>query len=341
MSKLPTAVLGATGAVGQRFVSRLVDHPFFELTELVGKTSAGKPYGEAVNWILDHEIPDPVREVEVLDDEAALEAEVVFSALPSGVAGPIETRHAKAGRAVFTNAKDHRMDRDVPLVVPDLNPDHLAMVEDREGFIAANPNCSAIISTTPLKPLEDAFGLSNVSVTTLQALSGAGYPGVASLDSTANVIPFIGNEEDKIETEPLKILGQREGDQVTHLDVSISATATRVPVPEGHLCVLNVALREDASPAEVGEVLAGYAPGPTVAGLPSAPEHVITVRDEEDRPQPRRDAMVEGGMGVAVGRIRADPNATVKLIVLGSNTVRGAAGCSVMNAELAHETDLL
>lgn len=339
--KTPVAVLGATGAVGQRFISRLADHPFFELTDLVGKTSAGKPYGEAVNWILEHPIPESVREVEVADDEAPLEADIVFSALPSSAAGPIEQQHAKAGRAVFTNAKNHRMDRDVPLVVPDLNPDHIGMVEDRDGFIVANPNCSAIISTTPLAPLQETYGLDKVTVTTLQALSGAGYPGVPSLDATANVIPYIGNEEDKIETEPLKILGQREGPRITHLDVAISATATRVPVTEGHTCVLNVSLREEAAPEAIKQTLADYTPGEPVASLPSAPERTITVLDAPDRPQPRYDAMIQDGMGVAVGRVRRDPTGTVKLVVLGSNTVRGAAGCSVMNAELARETGII
>lgn len=341
MTKRSVAVLGATGAVGQRFISRLADHPFFELAELVGNTSAGHAYGDAVNWILDHEIPETVRDVEVADDAAPLEADIVFSALPSSVAGELETRHAKAGRAVFTNAKNHRMDRDVPLVIPDVNPDHLSMVEDRDGFIVANPNCSAVISTTPLKPLHDAFGLDRATITTLQALSGAGYPGVASLDAVNNVIPYIGNEEDKIETEPLKILGAREGDTVTHLDARISATATRVPVTEGHTCVIHASLREDAGVDEVRDALASYRPPSEVAGLPSAPDRTITVRDEPDRPQPRYDAMVEDGMGVAVGRIREDPNATVKLVVLGSNTVRGAAGCSVMNAELAVERGIV
>lgn len=338
---LPVAVFGATGAVGQRFIQRLADHPFFEIEALVGDSSAGSSYGDAVNWILDEPIPPSVREIQVVDEHADLDASIAFSALPSGVAGPIETRLAKQGLAVFTNAKDHRMDPGVPLVVPDLNPSHLGLVEGQEGFIVSNPNCSAIIATTALKPLHDAFGLEQVTVTTLQALSGAGYPGVPSLDSTANVIPFIGNEEDKIESEPTKILGRPESGTVTRLDVPISATATRVPVPEGHLCSLNLTLEEDAAPDEVERAMASYTPPDPVPGLPSAPGSTITVLEGEDRPQPRRDVMIEEGMGVAVGRVREDANGSVKLLVLGSNTIRGAAGSSVMNAELARERGLL
>ncbi len=339
--RVPVALLGATGAVGQRFVERLTDHPAFELAELVGDSSAGHAYGEAVNWILDSPLPDEVQERTVVDAQAPLESSVVFSALPSGTAGPIEARLSKAGKRVFTNAGDHRMSQGVPLVVPDLNPGHVRLVEDREGFIVANPNCSAIITTTALKPLHDAFGLEAVTVTTLQALSGAGYPGVASLDAVGNVVPFIGSEEEKIESEPTKILGRVDGSSITRLDVPISATATRVPVPEGHLCSLNVSLRQDASPGEVETALASYAPPDPVSGLPSAPERTVTVLEGEDRPQPRRDVMVEDGMGVAVGRVREDGNGTVKLVVLGSNTIRGAAGCSVLNAELAREHGLV
>lgn len=341
MTRTPVAVLGATGAVGQRFMQALHDHPLFEVTDLVGNTSAGEAYGEAVNWILDEPLPDAFGSLRVVDDEAPLEADVVFSALPGTVAEGIEARHAKQGRTVFTNASPHRMVPEVPLVVPDLNPDHLGMVEGNEGFIVANPNCSAIITTTALKPLHDAFGLRRVTVTTLQALSGAGYPGVASLDAVGNVVPFIGNEEEKIETEPTKILGRLEEGSITQLDVPISATATRVPVTEGHVCVINATLRQDATVDDIENALGSYTPPDPVPGLPSAPNRTITVLKGDDRPQPRRDVMLEGGMGVSVGRVREDPNGTVKLVVLGSNTIRGAAGASVMNAELAHEQGLL
>lgn len=340
MSKIPVAILGAPGAVGQRFVALLADHPRFELAELVGKTSAGQPYRQAANWVIEGDVPEAAAGIEVLGPEAALESPVVFSALPGGIAGPIETELAKQGKAVFTNAKDHRMAPQVPLVIPDVNPDHLDLVADREGFIVANPNCSAVVSTTPLAPLHRAYGLREVRIVTLQALSGAGYPGVPSLDAVGNVIPYIGNEEDKIETEPLKLLGRREGSTITSLDVPISATATRVPVPEGHTCVINVTLDQTPTPEEAKATLAAHTGPDPVPSLPTSPDRVIQVREEPDRPQPKRDVQVGSGMGVVVGRVRQDPLGTLKFVVLGSNTVRGAAGCSVLNAELAQAKGL-
>lgn len=334
--KRDVAILGAPGAVGQRFIALLHDHPFFEITDLVGKTSAGQPYAKAANWVIEGDVPEVVANTVVKGPEDPLDADVVFSALPGGKAEPVERALAKQGKAVFTNAKDLRMARDVPLVIPDINPDHLDAVAETDGFVVANPNCSAVVATTPLKPLHDAFGLEAVTITTLQALSGAGYPGVPSLDAVGNVIPYIGNEEDKIETEPAKILGQREGASITHLDVPISATATRVPVAEGHTCILNVTLGQDVDPSNAADVLAAYRPPDEVRGLPTAADPVIVVREEPDRPQPKRDVSTGAFMGTTVGRIRKDPLATIKLVVLGSNTVRGAAGCSVLNAELAH-----
>jgi aspartate-semialdehyde dehydrogenase len=335
------AVLGATGAVGQQFVRLLADHPRFEPVELLGSSSAGQAYADAVDWVAPGEVPDPVRETQVEDAEAGVEADVVFSAIPSSAARKLEPRLAQAGKAVFTNASAHRMEPSVPLVVPDLNPGHLDLVEGEDGFVVANPNCSAIVATTPLRPLLVEHGLDRVDVVTLQALSGAGYPGVPSLDATANVLPRIGGEEEKIEAEPCKILGRVEGKAVTHRDLSLSATATRVPVPEGHTIVLHLDLADGAGPEDVEATLEGYRPPDEVAGLPSSPERVLRVHEDPDRPQPRRDAYTEDGMGVAVGRVREDPTATVKLVALGSNTVRGAAGCSVMNAELADEREYL
>jgi len=336
MTTTPVAVLGATGAVGQQFVRLVHDHPRFELAELAGSSSAGHPYGDAVDWIAPGEIPDAVREQQVLATDEVT-AEVVFSAIPSEAARKLEPRLAEQGKAVFTNASAHRMEPEVPLVVPDVNPDHLALVDGREGFVVANPNCSAIVATTPLKPILDEHGLARVDVVTLQALSGAGYPGVPSLDATANVLPRIGGEEDKIETEPCKILGRREADTITNRDLDLSATATRVPVPEGHTIVLHLETVDDATPADVEHALATYRAPDEVADLAASPEQIVRVHEDPDRPQPRRDAYTGEGMGVAVGRVREDPNGSVKLVALGSNTVRGAAGCSVVNAELALE----
>jgi aspartate-semialdehyde dehydrogenase len=341
MSEVPVAVLGATGAVGQQFVRLLADHPTFELAELVGRSSAGQRYGEAVDWVAPGEVPDAIADRTVLSPEADLSAGAVFSAIPSSAARKLEPQLADEGRAVFTNASAHRMEPQIPLVVPDVNPDHLDLVADRDGYVVANPNCSAIVATTPLKPLLDEHGLRRVDVVTLQALSGAGYPGVPSLDATANVLPRIAGEEDKIETEPCKILGRREAGSITNRDLAVSATATRVPVPEGHTIVLHLDLADDADPADVEATLEGYQAPDEVAQLPSSPNQLVRVHEDPDRPQPRRDTYADEGMGVTVGRVRADPNGTVKLVTLGSNTVRGAAGCSVMNAELAHERGYL
>jgi aspartate-semialdehyde dehydrogenase len=327
------AVLGATGAVGQRFVEALHGHPWFELRALVGNESAGRRYGEALrHWLPDAPCPDEVARQTVMslqDLERRTDVAVVFSALPSGTAGPIESRLAALGFQVFTNAKDHRMDPDVPLLVPEINPDHLALVRTQPGpgFIVANGNCTAIVLQMPLAALHRAFGVESCDVVSMQGLSGAGYPGVSALDVVDNVVPHIGGEEEKVEQEPLKTLGA---------SFPIRATCTRVPVREGHLEAVHLRLARRATLPEVAKALADFRGPPDLASCPTAPRRPIHVTEVADRPQPRRDRDAEKGMAVTVGRLRLDADGRgLRFVVLGHNTVRGAAGQSVLNAEFA------
>lgn len=343
MKRYKAAILGATGAVGQKFIRLLENHPQFRVSELVAsERSGGKKYAEAAHWLEETPIPKAVRDLEVKNDDLDLDADVCFSAIPGGKAETVERALARAGYAVFTNARDLRMAPDVPLVIAEVNPDHLALIEVQrkahksEGFIVANGNCTAIVMTLPLKPLQDAFGLKHVSVTSLQAISGAGYPGVASLDITENVIPYIGGgEEEKMETEPRKFLGTLRNGSVRPADFDVSVTCTRVPVVEGHTEAVHVAFRKKASPEEVVAALRDFRGEPQRRKLPFAPDPPIVVRDEVDRPQPRKDRGLGNHMAVVVGRVRPDPVFDAKFVCLGSNTVRGAAGASILNAELA------
>jgi len=344
-TKRRVGILGATGAVGQRFIQLLADHPWFEITVLTAsERSAGKRYQEAVHWILDTPIPERVRDMVVVEtspESVGDRCDIVFSALPAGEARHVEPAFARAGYPVFSNASALRMEDDVPLVIPDVNPEHLALIHiQRErrgwpGFVVTNPNCSTIHLVCALKPLHDAFGLAQVMVTTLQAISGAGYPGVASLDIVDNVIPYIPREEDKIQTEPLKLLGTLDQGRVVFADMVISAAVHRVPVLDGHTEAVVFKLKREASLAEVKAALRDFRGVPQQLGLPSAPDPAIIVREEPDRPQPRLDRMAGRGMATTVGRLRPDPILDYKMVVLGHNTIRGAAGASILNAELA------
>ena len=342
--KISVAVLGATGAVGQRFIELLDGHPWFEVREVVASDrSAGRPYAEAVNWKISAGPPPGSAGLVLKGLDDRLESRIVFSALPAEAAGDVEERLASAGHGVFSNARNHRMDADVPLMIPEVNPEHVAMIEHqrrrrgwRDGLLVTNPNCSTIHMTLALKPLCDRFGLRAVIVTTLQALSGAGYPGVASLDSTDNVMPFIGGEEEKMATEPLKLLGSLTGDTFRDADIAISATCTRVAVRDGHTEAVSVSLRRAASIEEVGAALAEFRGRPQQLGLPSAPARPVVVLKQVDRPQPILDRMTERGMATVVGRVRPCPVLDYKFVLLGHNTIRGAAGASILNAELLH-----
>jgi len=340
--KIRVGVLGATGTVGQRFVEALVEHPWFDLAVLTASSaSAGRSYGEACRWQLSADMPSPVVDAVVRPTEPDVDCEIVFSALPGDQAGPVEEAFAAAGYGVFSNASAHRQDPDVPLLIPEVNPDHLGLIETQRaqrgwtrGFIATNPNCSAVMLTMALAPLHAVFGLKSVLVTTMQGLSGAGYPGVPSLDALDNVMPFIGGEEEKLSSEPRKMLGQLNEGKIDLADFLISAHCNRVPAREGHLETVSVALLSPATPRQAIEAWQTWRPLPQELGLPSAPHPPVIVRPEPDRPQTRVDRQAGRGMAVSVGRVRPCEVADIKFVLLGHNTIRGAAGASVLNAEL-------
>lgn len=338
--KIPVTILGATGLVGQRLVQMLDGHPWFDVRVLAASdNSAGKRYADAARWQIGSDMPTYARDMVVQPCEPTADIPLVFSALPSDVAGETETNFRAAGVLVSSNASNHRMDADVPLVISEVNPDHLELVRSQQGkykggAIICNANCSTIHLTLALKPLDDAFGLKRVIVTTMQALSGAGYPGVPSLDILDNVIPFIGGEEPKLEKEPRKILGRLNSGRVADAKFHISAACNRVATRDGHLEAVSVEFEKKASLDEVREVLVKFRGEPQELRLPTAPEHPILVRDEPDRPQPRLDRDVQGGMATVVGRLRPCSVLECKFVLLGHNTIRGAAGGTLLNAEL-------
>ncbi len=335
---IAVGILGATGSVGQRFVELLAGHPWFRLTAVAASSqSAGKPYGEAVRWLMSTPLPDEVARMKVAECTPDLPCRLVFSALDASVAGEVEEAFARAGYIVVSNARNHRMDADVPLLVPDVNAEHLRLVERQRygtGMIVTNPNCSTTGLVLALKPLADAFGLEAVSVVTLQAASGAGYPGVPSLDLLDNVIPRIGGEEDKLETEPKKILGGYADGAIAWRDVAISAACNRVAVVDGHTECISVRLREKPSLERIIDAWRAYRGVPQEVGLPLAPAQPIHYFDEPSFPQPRLHRGVERGMAVSVGRLRPCPLLGYKFVALVHNTVRGAAGGALLNAEL-------
>ena len=346
--RIPVAVLGATGSVGQRFIQLLANHPWFEVEELVASDrSAGKRYGEATEWRLDASMPKAAAGLMVKDYDDELTSPIAFSALPGEVAGEIEQRLAKAGHAVLSNSSTHRMEPDVPLVIAEVNPEHLCPGIDAQrkgrgwaGYVVTNGNCSAIHLVLTLKPLQDAFGLYAVMVTTMQAVSGAGYPGVPSLDMIDNVVPFINTEEEKMAEEARKFLGSWDG-EYRQADFVLSASCNRVAVRDGHTEAVSIRFRQEASVDDVHEALASFRGRPQKLGLPSAPSSPIVVRSERNRPQPLLDRDCERGMASVVGRIRECPILGVKYTLLGHNTIRGAAGASILNAELLKAEGML
>jgi aspartate-semialdehyde dehydrogenase len=341
MNKIKVAVLGATGAVGQRFVQLLAGHPWFQVSALVGsERSAGQRYARACRWVLSEALPAEIGEMVVQPLQPTLDARLVFSALPSPVAREVEPQFAAAGYAVCSNASAFRMEPDVPLLIPEINPGHLAIVEKQRvargwpGFVVTSPNCTTTGITFALKPLADAFGLRRVFAATMQAISGAGYPGVASLDIQGNVLPYIGGEEDKIEHEPRVLLGHVAAGHQVEADFVISAQANRVPVLDGHTACLSVELMEKPGLKDVVAALESFRGPAPVPDLPSAPERPVVVRREPDRPQPRRDREAGRGMAVSVGRVRPCPLLDFRLVSVVHNTLRGAAGGAILNAEL-------
>ncbi|HVG23825.1 MAG TPA: aspartate-semialdehyde dehydrogenase [Thermoanaerobaculia bacterium] len=341
--RMPVAILGATGSVGQRFIQLLADHPWFRVHELVASDrSAGKAYSAAADWRLESLIPDDVASLTVQPLGGELESPLLFSGLDSSVAGDAEDHYANRGCAVISNSKNHRMDGDVPLLIPEINADHLGAVElqrkRRKGYIVTNPNCSVMGLAIALAPLERAFGVEAVHVTTMQAISGAGYAGVASYAILDNVIPYIGGgEEEKIEAEPRKILGRWKDDRFADAPMKISAQVNRVPTIDGHLMTVSVKFRERA---EIRDVRAALENFPSL-DLPSAPKRPIHYLDAVDRPQPRLDRDRERGMAVSVGRLRQCPILDVRFVALVHNTIRGAAGAAILNAELLKAKGLL
>lgn len=340
-SRIPVAILGATGTVGQKFIRLLADHPWFEIVQLAASAEReGKRYGDEVRWRETTPLPAHVAGLRMTKVEPTGAARIAFSALDAAIAREVEPAFARAGAIVVSNASAFRMADDVPLLIPEVNAAHLGLLarQRRErgwpGAILVNPNCSTAAFVTAIAPLHAAFGLRRGAIATLQAASGAGYPGVPSLDLLGNVIPFIGGEEEKIEAETRKLLGLFGDDRVREAETTISAMVHRVPVVDGHLVSASLAFDRAPSPAEVVEVLRAWRPGGTVATLPSTPACPIEVDDRPDRPQSRLDADRGGGMTVTVGRVRACPLHQIRLVALGHNLIRGAAGAAVQNAEL-------
>ena len=336
--RIPVGVLGATGSVGQKFIALLENHPWFKVSEVAAsEKSAGKKYKEAANWILSTPIPAETSELTVKECEPNLNCKIVFSGLDSSVAGPIEEAFANKGYYVVSNSKNHRMDSNVPLLVPEINAEHLELVKSQNfngGCIVTNPNCSTIGMVLALKPLLDNFGLEAVNVVTMQALSGAGYPGLSSLDVIDNVLPYISGEEPKLESEPLKIFGSFKGDHIENNEIKISAQCNRVAVIDGHTECVQVKLKNKASVEEIKNAWEKFSAEPQKLNLPTAPKQPIYYFEEDNYPQPKIHRNLDKGMAVSVGRLREDPLFDYKFVVLSHNTVRGAAGGALLCAEL-------
>jgi len=339
--KLPIGILGATGVVGQRFIQMLEHHPWFEVAWLAASDrSEGKVYAEAARWRLKTPIPAAVAKMKVAPATPDGAPKVIFAALDSSIAAELEPRFADAGCYVVSNSSALRMQEDVPLVIPEVNADHIKLIDIQAwrkksgGYVVTNPNCSAIGLVLALAPLHQKFGLETVMAVTMQAVSGAGYPGVASLDILGNVIPFIKNEEEKMEEETKKLLGQVNGTRVIPGPFAMSAQCNRVAVEEGHTESISIRLKRKAKPEEIIAAWNSYRAEPQELNLPSAPEKPVVYLEASDRPQPRFDVDLGAGMTTAVGRLRPCPVLDWKFTVLSHNTIRGAAGAAVLNAEL-------
>jgi len=370
IKKIKVGILGATGMVGQKFIVLLQNHPWFEITALAAsKESAGKTYEKAVagRWKQEIDIPKSVRKMIVLECDPRqfnshgririAEAggggaqfaccDFVFSGLDAAVAGEIEKSFAVAGYPVISNAKNYRMEEDVPLIVPEVNPGHINVIPVQQkrrgwkGYIVTNPNCVVVPLAMALKPVSEKFGVSRIMITSMQAISGAGYPGVASLDILDNVIPMIGGEEPKVETEPLKLLGEFKNNKFKFANIKISAQCNRVPTKDGHFLTVAFSVRKPAKVSEIKKIIKNFKSEPQKLKLPSAPKKPLTYLDDEFRPQVRLDRDRENGMSVSVGRLREDPVLDFKMVVMGHNTIRGAAGAAILNAELLYKKGYL
>ncbi len=344
---IPVGILGATGMVGQQFIALLANHPWFKVEWLgASHRSEGKAFRDAAAWRLPSPLPDDVASRTVQAAVPGNAPKLVFSGLDSSVAGEIEGAFAEGGHTIVSNSRNYRMEPDVPLLIPEVNADHLALLEVQahgrgwKGRIITNPNCSTVVLATALAPLRQ-FGLQTTMITTLQAISGAGYPGVPSWDILGNVIPHIGGEEEKIESETRKILGSLTDGQVVFHPVRLSATTTRVPVQNGHTESIAVGLEQQPTADAIIDAWNSFRGRPQALDLPSAPKQPVVYLTEANRPQPILDANREGGMAVSIGRLRACPLFDYKFVALGHNTIRGAAGAAILNAELMHREGLL
>lgn len=346
--KIPVAILGATGTVGQKLIRLLDAHPWFQITTLTASdASAGRPYGEVVRWRETSPLPEAVAGMTILSSRSAVQVPLAFSALDTQAAVDIEPVWAAAGTVLVTNASPLRMAPDVPLVIPEVNPDHLGLLDTQRrlrkwsGAIVANPNCTTTGLVLALAPLHRAFGIEKLFVSTMQAISGAGWPGVASLDIVGNVVPFIPGEEEKVERETRKLLGTVGGEAVDEAPIVVSAHTNRVAVVDGHTETVSIGFRTAPTPDQVAAALAGWRPDPAIAALPSTPPVPVYVEERPDRPQPRLDLERGGGMAVTVGRIRPCPLLQIRFVVLSHNTIRGAAGATIQNAELLVATGVV
>lgn len=345
-ARIEVGILGATGMVGQHFIKFLQGHPWFDLKWLgASDRSAGKKYRDAMTWHLGA-VPETVADLTVEDCKPGNAPRLLFSSMDAGVATEIERAFAQAGHVVVSNSRNHRMEQDVPLLVPEINADHLRLVPGQQrlrgwkGQIVTNPNCSTIVLTMGLAPLKQ-FGITRLITTTLQAISGAGYPGVASMDILGNVIPFIGSEEEKMQSETQKIMGEFRGDRIEPLAAKVSAHCNRVAVVDGHTVTVSVEFSSKPSEADLRHAIDGFTAVPQERALPSAPKRPVIYMEEANRPQPRKDAERERGMAAFVGRLRPCPVLDYKFVALGHNTIRGAAGAAVLNAELMHSEGML
>lgn len=341
-------VLGATGMVGQRFIQLLENHPDFDVTALAASSrSAGKRYEDATTWYLAEEMPESVKDIVVTEtspEAMSNDVDIVFSSLPTDFAAKVEKEFAK-DYVVASNASAHRMKKNIPLVIPEVNPEYLDMIEAQQkennwdGFIVTNPNCSTIALTLSLKPIVDNFNIESIRVSTMQAVSGAGYNGVPSMDIVDNLVPYIGNEEEKMESETLHLLGDYDGSEVKPAQFKLSASCHRVPVIDGHTEAVFIDFDDDFDIEDVKSKMASFKGLPQKLNLFSAPENPVIVKEEEDRPQPRMDRNAGNGMSVTVGRVRKDQvfDNSLKYVLVGHNTIRGAAGASVLNAELIND----
>ena len=341
-------ILGATGMVGQRFIQLLDNHPDFEIKALAASSrSAGKKYEDATTWYLDEEMPESVRDIVVCEtnpDDMDNDVDIVFSSLPTEFAAKVEKDFAR-DYVVASNASAHRMKKNIPLVIPEVNPQYLDMIDaqqkenDWDGFIVTNPNCSTIALTLTLKPIVDNFNLKSVRVSTMQAVSGAGYNGVPSMAIVDNLVPYIGSEEEKMESETLHLLGSFDGSKVVDADFNLSASCHRVPVIDGHTEAVFIELDDDFDIDDIKNTMSNFKALPQQLNLFSAPENPVIIKDEDDRPQPRMDRNAGNGMAVTVGRLRKDQafDNSFKYVLVGHNTIRGAAGASILNAQLIND----